>query len=384
LGPLPHSIRITAAVLVVLLPSIAPAPADIDADVQRIVTRHLNDQFPADAAGGAAVAVRITGRTLFFNFGLADRDEKRPITSDSLFNLGSIRKVFETTLLADAVGRGELALDEPVAKHVVELQGKDIGRVTLGQLASHTSGLLLPQDHPPWPTEGYTLPGFIRTLNAWKADKDHEPGRQHIYTHAGYVLLALALERRFGTPIGELLTTRVLQPLGMHSTVLPLQGEDGIALLPAWLMKHAVQGYSEEGEAIGKPGDQQGYYHWPGTNQMFSAARDMAVFVAANLGELPQGRPLRPAMELAQRGVVPISARNIQALAWEINRNTEPAIVEKNGGLNNSSTYIGMMPERKLGIVILSNRGNQNPAEIGRVILAALAGLTTVPPSEAP
>jgi beta-lactamase class C len=56
--------------------------------------------------------------------------------------------------------------------------------------------------------------------------------------------------------------------------------------------------------------------------------------------------------------VVSISERNLQALAWEIITGDEPNIIEKYGGLNNASAYIGMMPSRKLGIVILANRGN--------------------------
>jgi CubicO group peptidase (beta-lactamase class C family) len=122
---------------------------------------------------------------------LGDRAAQRPITADTLFNLASLRKVFETTLLAHAVRNGEMSLKDPAAKYVIELQaGGDIRRVTLGQLGSHSSGLLLPQDHPPWPDWGYTLPEFIRTLNGWQADK--EPGRQHLYTHAGFILLQLA------------------------------------------------------------------------------------------------------------------------------------------------------------------------------------------------
>jgi CubicO group peptidase (beta-lactamase class C family) len=136
-----------------------------------------------------------------------------------------------------------------------------------------------------------------------------------------------------------------------------------------------VQGYSEDGERIGKPGDQQTYYDWPGTGQMFSSARDMAVFLAANLAELTDHRRLQEAMQFAQQGVVAISPRNTQALAWEINFNGEPPIVEKNGGLNNSSTYIGMIPARKLGIVILANRGNQDPAEVGRRVMWKLASM---------
>jgi hypothetical protein len=96
----------------------------------------------------------------------------------------------------------------PRCQNAVELQqGGDIRQVTLGQLATHTSGLLLPQDHPPWPDWGYTLSEFIHTLNGWKADK--APGQRHLYTHAGFVLLQLALERRYAMPIDELIDQRV-------------------------------------------------------------------------------------------------------------------------------------------------------------------------------
>jgi beta-lactamase class C len=99
----------------------------------------------------------------------------------------------------------------------------------------------------------------------------------------------------------------------------------------------------------------------------------MAVFLAANLGELPTQPTLHEAMALAQRSVVNISERNLQALAWEITFGNEPTIIEKYGGLNNASVYIAMMPSRKLGIVILANRGNLYPNEVGRRILLEIA-----------
>jgi beta-lactamase class C len=342
-----------------------------DNSVAQIIAQELA-RWPMEP-GGAAVAVRIAGRTLFFNEGMADQATKRPITSDSLFNLASLGKVFDATLLALAVRQGELSLDDPVDKYVTELQqGADIREVTLGQLATHTSGLLLPQDHPPWPTEGYTLPEFIRVLAAWKAD---QPGKQHIYTHAGFVLLHLALERRFQSPISDLIDTRVLKPLGMTDTTLPLGDKNGRAQLSPAPLERTVQGYSEDGEAIGAPGDVQGYYHWPGTAQMYSSARDMARFLAANLGELPIDPALQAAMQHTQHGIFPMSRRVTQGLAWEVDRGP-PLIIEKNGGLNNTTSYIGMMPGEELGVVILSNRGSNNAgAPIGRRIMHRLAGL---------
>jgi beta-lactamase class C len=280
--------------------------------------------------------------------------------------------------LALAVEHGELALDDPVVKFVPEIVGGDMKPVTLGQLASHSSGLLLPQDHPPWPTESYTLPEFLKTLAAWQTDAQHAPGQQHMYTHAGYILLHLALERRYGMPLAELLRERITAPLGLTSTVLPArEGANPRGELDDALKARAVQGFEDSGQPIGEPGDNQGYYHWVGAGQMFSSARDMAVFLAANLGELPGQAELQQAVALTHRRVLAISPKNDQALAWEINKNDIP-IVEKNGGLDNTSTYIAMIPSRKIGIVILSNRGNQAPHDVGRRILAELASLRRV------
>src|SRR5262249_46044875 len=241
-------------------------------ELQPLVTQHMKKLLPANGMGGAAVVLRIDGRTLFFNYGLADVAGNRPVTPDVLFNLGSVGKVFDTTLLGQAFEQGEIAFDDPVDKYVTELQrGGDIRRVTLGQLATHTSGLLLPQDHPPWPTQGYTLPEFVRVLTAWEADKHHQPAKQHIYTHAGFILLHLAPERRLQSPIGDLIDGRVVKPLAMPDTTLPRGEENGRSRLAPALLERAVQGYSEEGEAIGAPGDVQGFYHWPGTAQMYSS-----------------------------------------------------------------------------------------------------------------
>src|SRR5262249_39528764 len=113
-------IRILAAALIVALIA-SPfhvAQAITDGELQALVTREIKPLLAASGAGGAAVAVRVEGRTVFFNYGFADLADKRPITSDSLFNLASIRKVFDATLLAQMVLRGEVRLDDPVVEYV--------------------------------------------------------------------------------------------------------------------------------------------------------------------------------------------------------------------------------------------------------------------------
>jgi beta-lactamase class C len=71
-----------------------------------------------------------------------------------------------------------------------------------------------------------------------------------------------------------------------------------------------------------------------------------------------------------------------QALAWQSVRSGSLLIIDKNGGLNNTSTYIGFAPQRKLGVVILVNRGKQHATGIGRQILHALAQEKSEPSKE--
>jgi beta-lactamase class C len=348
------------------------AKNDMDSKVESIVVREIEPLVSVQGAGGVAVAVRIDGHSLFFNEGLADQATQRPITPDSLFNVASVRKLFEATLVAQGVLRGELTLDDPVNKYVKELQGDYIRRVTIGQLASHTSGLLLPTDHPPWPNESYSLGEFLAILNAWTPQHGEEPGQQRIYTHAGYVLLQLALERRYHMPIGELIRERILKPLKMDSTLVPERGPDNQAIMSPQFMQRAVQGYGVDGTAIGAPGNQQSYYDFPGTGQMFSSARDLATFVAAFLGEMPTDPQLKQALQETEREAFRVNDQYGQAMAWEINKaweingTGEDAIVDKPGGMNNASAYVGLVPERKIGLVILSNRGDVYPHEVAR------------------
>jgi beta-lactamase class C len=285
-----NALAMASVVVATTLPATL-AFAQTDAEIGAVVAQQIQPMLPAaepqtgkaaepqtgKAPGGVAVAVHVDGRTLFMNFGNAAPG--RPITSDSLFNLASIGKVFVSTLLAQAVKQGDVALDDPVSKYVTELKrGGDIKRVTLGQLASHTSGLTsTPQQVETWHKGQYTLPDFIRYLNAWQADAGHEPGKQFIYSNAGFALLWLALQRRYDTPIAALQEARLTQPLGMTSTALPVPGKNSRGEIAPALRRRAVQGYGAGGQPVGAPGDEQGTFNWPGTGQIYSSARDMAI-----------------------------------------------------------------------------------------------------------
>jgi beta-lactamase class C len=351
-------------VLLLALARGSVADIGMDAKVRQIVTADLAPET-VGKAGGLAVAVHAAGTTQFFNYGFADGSTKRPITSDTLFNVASVRKPFEAILVALGTLRGELSLDDPVGRYVPELRGDTIKRVTIGELATHTSGLLLPTDHPPWPNDSFDLKQFFKMLNAWTPQSGEQPGRQRIYTHAGYVLLQLALERRYGRPIGELIEDRILKPLGMKQTFLPERGPDNRAIMVPELLKRVVQGYSAAGMAIGPPGNQQSYYDFPGTGQMFSSARDLATFLAACIDGGAIDPQLRQALQMTQRERFHVTEKFGQAMAWENVYLNDVDVVDKPAGLNNATAYVGLVPAHKAGIVLLANSGDF-PYEIAR------------------
>ena len=331
--------------------------------------------MPDGKGGGVAVAIRVNGETRFFNYGFADNAKNERVTADRIFNLGSVGKLFATTTLAEAVKQGQLSLDDPVDKYVTELQrGGDVRRITLGELASHTSGLPnRPGEYEKGHRGRYTWPDFVRFLNSWKADASHEPGKQYLYSDSAMVLLRIALQRRFNTPFAQLMHERVTGPVGMTSTALPL---------PRDLLGRAVQGYNPQGHPLGKPGMEGGTFEWPGSGQIYSSSRDMATFLAANMGELPNHGPIESAMSFAQQPVFTVSPRLSIGLGWQIVSSGNLRILDKNGGLNNTSTYIGLARERKLGVVILVNRGKQHATLIGRQLLHAFAQDQSRPSNE--
>jgi beta-lactamase class C len=364
----------TAGLILVLC--LAPTPkavgSDMDEKIRKLVTAHLAPEA-TNGPGGLAVAVYAAGHVRFFDYGHADHAGQQPITPDTLFNLASLRKLFEATLVALGTLRGEISLDDPVSKYVSELHGDYIGRVTIGELVTHTSGLLLPTDHPPWPSDSYSRRQFFDMLNAWTPQAGEQPGGQRIYSHAGYVLLQVVLERRYRRPIHELIESRIFKPLGMHSTYLPERGPDNRAIMPSELLQETVQGYSDQGLPIGPPGNQQSYFDFPGTGQIFSTARDLAIFVGACLDGKVADPQLREALRMTQHETFHVSPKFGQAMAWENVHLDGVDIVDKPGGLNNASAYIGLVPARKIGIVLLANRG-EFPHENARYeVLPALA-----------
>lgn len=120
---------------------------------------------------------------------------------------------------------------------------------------------------------------------------------------------------------------------------------------------------------------------WPASGVLVSTAYDMARYLDANLSEAvaPARTPLVTAMQHARAPLFRVNDRFTQALAWrDFRAAPDVTIIDKTGGLAGTSTYIGFIPERHLGLVILANRGKQDPTPLGHRLLLQLARTTPV------
>ena len=172
---------------------------------------------------GAIVGVLTRRGRSFTAYGRARADGPE-ITAETIFEIGSITKVFTALLLADMAERGEVALDDPVRKYLpsgVTVPSRGRREITLADLATHTSGL--PRDpvnldlrslDDPWAE--YRPADLYAFLKSYSLQRD--PGAHVEYSNVGMGLLGHALAARAGVSYEALLTRRVLDPLGMRNT----------------------------------------------------------------------------------------------------------------------------------------------------------------------
>jgi CubicO group peptidase (beta-lactamase class C family) len=144
---------------------------------------------------------------------LATGDLRRPVDTETLFDLASITKLFVTTTLLTLIEEGQLALDEPIATWLPEFATSERAGVTLRRLMTHTSGLpALLSLWTDWPDRR------ARAAAVLNAPLVHAPGTAFEYSCVGYLVAGLLAERVTGEPLAELVRDRVCRPLGLTDT----------------------------------------------------------------------------------------------------------------------------------------------------------------------
>jgi D-alanyl-D-alanine carboxypeptidase len=177
----------------------------------------------AEQIPGLSYAVVSNGRIIDRgSYGFADVELKAPVTSHTLFNIGSIGKTFTTTAIMLLQKDGKLSINDPVSKYLDSLpeSWKDI---TIRHLLSHTSGIKdYAHDFPGYAyiekdrKQEITEAQFIRM--AASLPLNFTPGDRWAYSNSNFVLLGFIIHKLAGKPIGDFMKERIFGPAGMKET----------------------------------------------------------------------------------------------------------------------------------------------------------------------
>ena len=342
----------------------ASAATPTDAEIRKILIERIDVQ--RQSVGIVVGIIEANGRRVVAH-GAAKPN------GDTLFEIGSVTKVFTALLLADAVQRGEVELDDPVAKFLPDTVKVPEGggkRITLQDLATHTSGLpRLPSNFFPKdgsnPYADYTVAQMYDFLSAYELQRD--AGAQYAYSNFGAGLLGHALARRAGTDYATLMRSRVVAPLSMKDTMIDI---------PAALKKRLAVGHDAELRPVP---------NWDvptlaGAGALRSTVNDLLAFLAAVLGYTKT--PLAPAMSSMLTARKPTGTAGMEiALGWHVDARPEGhELVWHNGGTGGYRSFVGFDPKSRTGVVVLSNTSTSAGVDdIGRHLLDPSLPLLTTP-----
>jgi CubicO group peptidase (beta-lactamase class C family) len=277
---------------------------------------------------------------------LSATDERVP-DGDTVFEIGSITKVFTGILLAQAVLDGEVKLDDPISMYLPEgvwapeYEGKPI---TLLDLATHTSGL-------PWDLfHIITFEGMYTFLSEYRLTR--EPGSSYEYSNYGMGLLGNLLVQEAGQADYEaLLLERICHPLGMDSTRIQLTAEMGFRLAVPHKASLAETHLWDNPAQVG-------------AGMIRSTANDLLTFLAANMGLTET--ELQPSLQLAHTPQRSTVGKDSIGLGWQLAATT--GFHWHGGRTNGSYSYLAWDPERKFGVVVLANVEVDNDYVVRQII----------------
>jgi len=324
--------------------SIAATPRDAERvlpteeELTSLLKHMVNDERRAT---GMVIGMIAPGEKIIVAYGSLNGSGGRVPDTQSLFEIGSISKVFIGTLLADAVQRGELHLDDPASMYLpsrVKLPEYEGTPITLLDLATHTSGLPREMTTREELTSDNWTQAMYDFLSGYQLT--YKPGTKFVYSNLGMTLLAHILELRTGMDYEQLVSVRILQPLGMTSTVFEPSAE---------MLLRLASGHN----SVLYPVDTYGYKvpEHVYVGGMISNADDMLRFASAAMGL--ESTPLLPAFQNAMQPWR-FAQGDQSGLAWRVVEGNAP-IIYHNGNTDGMHAYLGLDPQRKVAVVVLSN-----------------------------
>lgn len=306
------------------------------------------------AIGFVIGVLEADGTTRIVSYGDAGPNA-RALGARSVFEIGSITKVFTGILLADMVAQGEVSLSDPVSDYLpsrVTMPSQDGREITLLDLATHHSGLPgMPSDFTPAhfrnPFADYSVEDLYDFLSSYELRRDI--GSKYEYSNLAVGLLGVVLERVGGRSYEDLVRERILEPLGMNMTGITLEGD---------MLDWMADGHTMFGNVV----PLLDFQAMTAAGALRSNAEDLLTFLAANIGE-PETqleRSIRDSHEVQKS----INAKMGIGLNWLVFQNGDEMVIAHGGGTTGFHTFVGFDPNKGVGVVVLTNPA-QDAAQIG-------------------
>jgi beta-lactamase class C len=324
---------------------------------------------------GMTIAITANGEQHFYNYGIASKDTRQPVSRDTLFELGSISKTFTATLATYAQATGKLSLQDHPGKYLPQLKGSAFEKVTLINLATHTAGGFPLQV----PDEVQNNDQLMAYLQAWQPQ--YPVGSKRTYANPSIGMLGMITAKAMNLPFELAMQQQLFPKLGLSNSYLTV---------PAEKMERYAQGYNKQDAPVRLQGGVLGNEAYG----MKSSSKDLLHFIEMNIEPGKADSILAKAITDTHVGYF-TSGVMTQDLIWEQypypakletllegNSNkmayeTQPATpispplkpqqnvwINKTGSTNGFGGYIAFIPEKRLGIVILANKNYPNEARV--------------------
>jgi serine-type D-Ala-D-Ala carboxypeptidase/endopeptidase len=309
-------------------------------EIREILAKRIDQQ--KQALGIVVGVIEPAGRRVVAYGSLASGDPRK-LDGDTIFEIGSVTKVFTSLLLADMVHRQEVALDDPAAKYLpagVRMPERSGKSITLLDLSTHSSGLPrlpgnLKMNDPRNPYADYSVNDLYQFLSSYELPRD--PGSEVEYSNLGGGLLGHLLGNRAGSDYESLIGSRITRPLNMPDT--------GITLSSSMKLRMAT-GHS----AMLAPVPNWDLPALAGAGALRSSANDMLTFLEAFLGY--RESPLAPAMKAMLEVRRPTGQGKFEiGLGWLL----LGGLAWHDGGTGGFRSIVGYDPKERIGVVVLSN-----------------------------
>ena len=318
----------------------------------------MMDSYAGDAPGASVLVLRDGVPLLRKAYGLADREQRIAATPATNYRLASVTKQFTAAAILLLVEEGRMTLDDSVRRWLPSLPAS-ADSITVRHLLTHSSGLIDYEDVMPSDFSGQLHDADVLRLLESQDKTYFPPGTGYRYSNSGYALLALTVERASGQSFADFLRSHLFQPLGMANTLAFVEGGPAVA--------NRAYGYSESAGRWTCT-DQSTTSAVLGDGGIYSSIDDLAKWDAALYDDRLLSDQSRELMFTPRVATDKPEIR--YGFGWRITGETLWHSGESIGFRNVIVRY----PQRRLTVIVLSNRDDPEPYATAKAIAELAIG----------